>query len=103
MSHSTGKEQRLSRRTVMAALGAGGVAAAALGPAARAGAGDGRTDGRRFADAVIAAFRKHRLVAVGEAHGQQEHHDAMQALLADPRLPDVVDDIVVEFGNALYQ
>lgn len=24
-------------------------------------------------------------------------------LLSDPRVPEVVDDIVVEFGNALYQ
>jgi hypothetical protein len=52
---------------------------------------------------VIEAFRRHRIVAIGEMHGQQEHHDALQTLLADPRLPEVVDDIVVEFGNALYQ
>jgi hypothetical protein len=33
----------------------------------------------------------------------QNHHDTLQALITDPRLPGVVDDIVVEFGNALYQ
>jgi len=52
---------------------------------------------------VLAAFKRHQLVAVGETHGQQEHGDAQQTLLADPRLPQVVDDIVVEFGNSLYQ
>ncbi len=33
----------------------------------------------------------------------QTHGDALALLLSDPRLPGVVDDIVVEFGNALYQ
>jgi hypothetical protein len=56
-----------------------------------------------FADAVLAAFRRHRLVAVGEVHGLQEHHDALAMLLHDPRLADSVNDVVVEFGNALYQ
>src|SRR5262249_42778703 len=64
--------------------------------------GSGR-DARQLADAVLAAFERHRIVAIGEIHGQQEHHDALQVMLADPRLPEVLDDIVVEFGNALYQ
>ncbi len=88
-------ERPMSRRNLMAAAGVGGVAAAL--PAKKPVSTD------PFADAVVAAFAEHRLVAVGEVHGQQEHHDAMQILLADPRLPGVVDDIVVEFGNALYQ
>lgn len=84
----------------MAVAGAVGVAGLGLAPTANAA-----TDScpRPFADAVIAALRKHRIVAVGEIHGQQEHYDAAQTLLFDPRLPDLVDDIVVEFGNALYQ
>ncbi len=101
--------QRLTRRRLMAITGAGaaaaaGVAGLGLAPAANAGE-DATTDsnGRPFADAVIAALRKHRIVAIGEIHGQQEHYDAMQTLLFDPRLPSMVDDIVVEFGNALYQ
>jgi hypothetical protein len=59
--------------------------------------------GRGLADAVLAAFKTHRLVGLGEAHALQNHHDALTLLLTDPRLPGVVDDIVVEFGNALYQ
>ena len=59
--------------------------------------------GSQLADAVLAAFERHQLVGVGETHGQQEHGDAQQMLLADPRLPHVVDDVVVEFGNSLYQ
>jgi hypothetical protein len=52
---------------------------------------------------VLAAFQTHRLVGLGESHGLQNHGDALALLLSDPRLPGVVDDIVVEFGNALYQ
>jgi hypothetical protein len=58
---------------------------------------------RELADMVLAAFTRHRLVGIGESHGLQDHHDALQLLLADPRLPGVVDDLVVEFGNARYQ
>ncbi len=98
------KEPRLTRRRFMAATGTGvasaGVAAAWMAQSAGAAPDD---SSRQVADAVLAAFEQHRVVAIGEMHSHQEHHDALQALLADPRLPEVVDDIVVEFGNALYQ
>jgi hypothetical protein len=59
--------------------------------------------GRELAGTVLDAFTIYRLVGIGESHGLQNHHDALQMLLTDPRLPEVVDDIVVEFGNARYQ
>jgi hypothetical protein len=59
--------------------------------------------GRALADVVLDAFTRHRLVGIGESHGLQNHHDALHMLLTDPRLPEVLDDIVVEFGNARYQ
>jgi hypothetical protein len=59
--------------------------------------------GRELAGVVLDAFTRHRLVGIGESHGLQDHHDALQLLLADPRLPEVADDIVAEFGNARYQ
>lgn len=77
--------------------------------ASNAIAADTPTEGDRvaggFVDAVLAAFTTHRIVAIGEggAHGLQDHFDLLAALLHDPRLPAVVDDIVVEFGNASYQ
>jgi hypothetical protein len=43
------------------------------------------------------------LVGLGEWHSLQNHYDALTLLLTDPRLPEVVDDIEVEFGNTLYQ
>ena len=49
------------------------------------------------------AFRRHRLVGLGEAHRFREQHAFFRALLADPRLRGVFQDVVVEFGNARYQ
>src|SRR5690242_13548957 len=96
--------RRFTRRRIITGAGvaAAGVAGLGLAPAAAA-AGPGTTGIRPFADAAIAALREHRIVAIGEIHGQQEQFDAMQTLLFDPRLPGLVDDIVVEFGNGLYQ
>jgi hypothetical protein len=90
----------------LGAISAAGVAAPwnTSGPRAADASGhhyEPSADG--FVDAVLTAFESHRLVAVGEVHGLQEYHDALAELLADPRLPRVVDDVVVEFGNALYQ
>ncbi|GII65855.1 hypothetical protein Skr01_59400 [Sphaerisporangium krabiense] len=106
------KVSRLTRRRFLAVTGAG-TATGALLTAVSAGSAGGQltsssTDRagvatRDLTQAVLSAFEGHRLVAIGESHGQQEHGDAQQMLLADPRLPQVVDDIVVEFGNALYQ
>jgi hypothetical protein len=47
--------------------------------------------------------RTHRLVAISKSHGAQEIGDQLLTLLSDPRLYGVVNDIVVEFGNAYYQ
>ena len=56
-----------------------------------------------LAGTLLEAFTRHRLVGTGESHGLQNHHDALQMLLTDPRLPAALGDIVVEFGNARYQ
>lgn len=99
--------RRFSRRRILAvtaASAAGGVLASGVAAYAGAAAPDTtRRTGHPLTEAVLAAFQRHQLVAVGETHGQQEHGDAQQMLLADPRLPQVVDDIIVEFGNSLYQ
>jgi hypothetical protein len=100
----------MSRRKLLGASAAGAAAVAAGGILAQATAASasavshstGPVNGG-LAEAVIGALQTHQLVAIGEDHQLQEHHDALQPLLADPRLPDLVDDIVVEFGNSLYQ
>jgi hypothetical protein len=109
----------MSRRTFINAgvtgLGAASVAALAAGCAgtgreaggtglgSSAAIGGGAPAGHGLADTVLEAFQTHRLVGLGEVHNLQNHHDALTLLLSDPRLPAVLDDIVVEFGNARYQ
>jgi hypothetical protein len=40
---------------------------------------------RELAGTVPEAFTRHRLVGMGESHGLQNHHDALQMLLTDPQ------------------
>lgn len=55
-------------------------------------------------DAIIQAFDTHAIVALGEgAHRSLSSHEFRLRLVRDPRFPRVVNDIVVEFGNARYQ
>ena len=54
--------------------------------------------------AILDAFQSHSLVALGEGHHlSQEDHAFHLSLIRDPRFPNVVNDIVVERGNARYQ
>lgn len=55
------------------------------------------------ATAILRAFDAYRIVAIGENHGHEELHALVLELLAREETQDVVDDIVVEWGNALYQ
>jgi hypothetical protein len=54
-------------------------------------------------DGVINALRAHQLVAITDPHGSAGMRDFLRRLLADSRFPDVVNDIVLEIGNARYQ
>jgi hypothetical protein len=72
----------------------------ATGPSPSAGA---LAPERDAVGALVRAFRRHAVVAVGETHRIQEMHDFLTRLLRDPRLAGAADDIVVEFGNARYQ
>jgi hypothetical protein len=53
--------------------------------------------------AILEAFDRYPIVALGEAHGLEEEREFIGTLLHDPRFPGKVNDIVVEFGNARYQ
>ena len=54
-------------------------------------------------EAIIKAFDTRKLVALGEAHRLQEEADFIAPLIRRPEFSIKVNDIVVEFGNALYQ
>ena len=53
--------------------------------------------------AIVEAFRSHPLVAVGDNHGSNQGHAFRLALVRDPRMAGIVNDVVVEFGSARYQ
>jgi hypothetical protein len=54
-------------------------------------------------DAVVDAFEDHSVVAIGEIHGSRAIHTFLQALLGEPRLVGVLNDVAVEFGSARHQ
>jgi len=53
--------------------------------------------------AIIDAFRNHDIVTVSDAHGSKTVNDFWNTLIRDPRLPGIVNDIVIEGGNARFQ
>jgi hypothetical protein len=54
--------------------------------------------------AILDVFQTHPIIALDEGHHTNEQGaDLRLKLLRDPRFPSVVNDIVVECGNALYQ
>jgi hypothetical protein len=53
--------------------------------------------------AIVEAFGQHRIVGLGDAHGNRLGEAFQRSLIADPGFLAVVDDIVVESGNSRYQ
>jgi hypothetical protein len=53
--------------------------------------------------AILDAFRTHRVVAIYDAHGNEQTHAFLLSLIRDPRFAAVVNDIVVGVGNSRYQ
>lgn len=61
------------------------------------------TTGAQITDSILGAFDRAWVVALGENHGHLEFHQLLIRVLEDPRAPEIIDDIAVEWGNALYQ
>jgi hypothetical protein len=53
--------------------------------------------------AMIQAFNTHNVVMLGEWHGDKQEHEWLRTLVSTSEFADRVDDIVMEFGNSLYQ
>lgn len=53
--------------------------------------------------AILDAFKTHQIVALNDAHGNEQNHAFRLALIRDPRFTQAVDDIVIEVGNARFQ
>ena len=54
-------------------------------------------------DAILHAFETHNIVMFGEWHACKQEHEWLRSLVSMPAFAEGVDDIVVEFGNSLYQ
>ena len=52
---------------------------------------------------ILDAFRSNGIVALTDAHGNEQAHRFLLSLVRDPRFAATVNDIVVEFGSARYQ
>ena len=52
---------------------------------------------------VLRAFDNHSLVAIGDYHDMEELHSFIRTLVQSPRFPGAASEIVVEWGNSLYQ
>jgi hypothetical protein len=85
------------------ALTAPSAVAAGTSPGSGTASGSPGQSAAGLTEAVLAAFQTHQLVAISDSHAGQETHDLLLTMLSDPRLYGVVNDVIVEFGNALYQ
>jgi hypothetical protein len=53
--------------------------------------------------AILKVFQSHDIVMLGEIHGNKQEYQWLRSLVATREFADRVDDIVMEFGNSLYQ
>jgi hypothetical protein len=53
--------------------------------------------------AIIEVLKTHQVVALGDWHYNLQLHELRLELIRDPRFPDAVNDIVVEFGTPKHQ
>jgi hypothetical protein len=72
-------------------------------PARAGGAAPAEIRPTNAVDALLDAFDRYPVVALGEAHGLAEEREFLCTLVRDPRFAEKVNDIVVEFGNSRYQ
>ena len=52
---------------------------------------------------MIQAISSHQIVMFGETHGNKQEYEWLCKLVKTPAFANRLDDIVVEFGNSLYQ
>src|SRR5215813_7599437 len=52
---------------------------------------------------VLQAFGTHDVVMLGEIHWNKQEYQWLHSLVTNPEFADRVDDVVMEFGNSLYQ
>jgi hypothetical protein len=85
------------------ALATSGPNASAALDQRNAAASQGQVNPQDATQAMIQAISSHQIVMFGETHGNKQEYEWLCRLVKTPAFADRVDDIVVEFGNSLYQ
>jgi hypothetical protein len=68
-----------------------------------AGQGDTEPQVQDAAALVADALRSHQLVLISEHHWSVPVHEQLRRIIAHPAVAALAQDIVIEFGNPLYQ
>jgi hypothetical protein len=63
----------------------------------------GTNDNNGTFDSILDLYEKYDIVHLGERHWNMTDYNFRVALLNYPRFAEIVDDIVIESGNYLYQ
>ncbi len=101
-----GRTTSSGKSSVTAATGAPATSGTAVSTAPdqrNAAASKGRAEPLDATQAMIQAISVHQIVMFGETHGNKQEYEWLCKLVKTPAFADRVDDIVVEFGNSLYQ
>ena len=80
-----------------------GASAVSNGGIGGSGAGDGELRQVDPFRAVLNAAARYPLVGLGDPHMSEQFHALLRSLIQRPALQHKLNDIVVEFGNGLYQ
>lgn len=94
---------KLSINTPTSALATIGPGVSAAPDQRNAAASQGQAVPQDAIQAMIQAISTHQVVMFGETHGNKQEYEWLCRLVKTPAFADHVDDIVVEFGNSLYQ
>lgn len=84
-------------------LATSGLIASAATDQRKAAGSQGQVKPQDATQAMIQAISSHQIVMFGEMHGNKQEYEWLCRLVKTPAFADHVDDIVVEFGNSLYQ
>jgi hypothetical protein len=74
-----------------------------LGPLSIRGIAQSQVEPSEPIAGILEAFKTRQIVGIPDAHRNTATHAFLLSLIRDPRFTMVVNDIVVEFGNALHQ
>src|SRR5579884_486535 len=91
----------MNRRRMLSCIALATVLMATPAFAQGSGAGDPRP--RDAIPAILAAFEQYSVVAMMAGHGIKDADDLVLSLVRQRGFPDVVNDVVVECTNSMYQ